>query len=146
MLIVVLSACQTAQGKDVRGEGLVGLTRGFMHAGASSVVASLWSVDDGATAELMKRFYSNLFQQKLSPAEALRAAQNSIRQEPQWASPYYWGAFTIQGEYQQIIQPVAQTPSIALRWKILIAVALLFLLVSLGWWYLRRRKLALTQV
>lgn len=146
VLIVVLSACQTALGKDVRGEGLVGLTRGFMHAGASSVVASLWSVDDGATAELMKRFYSNLFQQKLSPAEALRAAQNSIRQEPQWASPYYWGAFTIQGEYQQIIQPVAQTPSIALRWKILIAVALLFLLVSLGWWYLRRRKLALTQV
>ncbi len=143
--IVVLSACQTALGKDVRGEGLVGMTRGFMHAGASSVVASLWKVDDGATAELMKRFYSNLLQQGMSPAEALRAAQNSIRQEPQWASPHYWGAFTIQGEYQEIIKPVAQ-PGMALRWKLLIAVALLFLLAGLGWWYVRRRKLALARV
>jgi CHAT domain-containing protein len=147
-VMVVLSACQTALGKDVRGEGLVGVTRGFMHAGASSVVASLWSVDDGATAELMKRFYGNLLQQGMSPAEALRAAQNSIRQEPQWASPYYWGGFTIQGEYQQIIKPVSQPSGVALLWKILIAGALLMLLAAgLAWWWYRRGwKLARTQV
>ncbi|HJT28018.1 MAG TPA: CHAT domain-containing tetratricopeptide repeat protein [Pyrinomonadaceae bacterium] len=144
--IVVLSACQTALGKDVRGEGLVGMTRGFIHAGASSVVASLWSVDDGATAELMKRFYSNLLQQGMSPAEALRAAQNSIRQEPEWASPYYWGAFTIQGDYQQLIKPLPQTASVALSWKILIVFGLLLLLGGVGWWYRRRRTLAHVRV
>jgi hypothetical protein len=90
----------------------------------------------------MKRFYSNLLQHGMSSAEALRAAQNSIRQEPEWASPYYWGAFTIQGEYQQIIRPVEQGTGVALRWKIVIAVWLLILLASLAWWYRRRRKLA----
>ena len=145
--MVVLSACQTALGRDVRGEGLVGITRGFMHAGASSVVASLWSVDDGATAELMKRFYSNLLQQGMSPAEALRAAQNSIRQEPQWASPYYWGGFTIQGEYQQIIKPVSHPTGSALRWKIMIVVALLTLLAAgVAWWYHRSWKVVRTRV
>ena len=82
--LVVLSACRTGLGKDVRGEGLIGLTRGFMYAGASSVVASLWKVDDEATAELMKRFYANMLQGGMTPAAALRAAQNSIRQQPQW--------------------------------------------------------------
>ncbi|HEX8920941.1 MAG TPA: CHAT domain-containing tetratricopeptide repeat protein, partial [Pyrinomonadaceae bacterium] len=79
--LVVLSACQTALGKEVRGEGLIGLTRGFMYAGASTVVASLWKVDDEATTELMKRFYDNMLQHGMTPAAALRAAQNSIRRE-----------------------------------------------------------------
>src|SRR5205814_10361889 len=57
--LVVLSACQTALGKDVRGEGLVGLTRGFMYAGAARVVACLWKVDDRATAEFMNGFYGS---------------------------------------------------------------------------------------
>jgi len=99
--LVVMSACRTGLGKEVRGEGLIGLTRGFMYAGASSVVASLWKVDDEATTELMKLFYDNMLQKGMKPAEALRAAQNSIRSEPQWRSPYYWAAFTLQGEYQQ---------------------------------------------
>jgi CHAT domain-containing protein len=143
VLMVVLSACQTALGKDVRGEGLVGITRGFMYAGASSVVASLWKVDDGATAELMKLFYSNMLQGGMKPAEALRAAQNSIRQKPQWRSPYYWGAFTLQGEYTQIIRPMPDEEGLALRWKIVIAVLpLLILLASLAWWYRRRRLLS----
>ena len=72
---MVLSACRTGLGKDVRGEGLIGLTRGFMHAGASSVVASLWKVDDEATAALMTRFYFELWHNKKSPLEALHAAQ-----------------------------------------------------------------------
>jgi CHAT domain-containing protein len=98
--LVVLSACQTALGKDVKGEGLVGLTRGFMYAGAARVVASLWKVDDAATAELMKRFYQGMLgNQQLSPAAALRAAQLAMLQQKQWASPYYWAAFVHQGEW-----------------------------------------------
>ena len=63
--LVVLSACQTALGKEVKGEGLVGLTRGFMYAGAPRVVASLWQVDDRATAELMRRFYHGMLEERL---------------------------------------------------------------------------------
>jgi CHAT domain-containing protein/tetratricopeptide (TPR) repeat protein len=107
--LVVLSACQTGLGKDVRGEGLIGLTRGFMYAGASSVVSSLWKVDDEVTAELMKHFYTNMLQRGMPPAAALRAAQNSIREQPQWSSPYYWAAFTFQGDYLQRIQVTSPT-------------------------------------
>ncbi len=99
--LVVLSACQTALGTEIRGEGLVGLTQSFMYAGAERVVVSLWNVDDRATAELMRRFYRNLLgEQRLSPAAALRAAQVSIRQRPRWRAPYFWAGFTIQGEWR----------------------------------------------
>jgi CHAT domain-containing protein len=70
--LVVLSACETALGAEVRAEGLIGLTRGFMYAGASRVIASLWQVDDVATTELMRRFYDSIEHHKLSPAAALR--------------------------------------------------------------------------
>jgi CHAT domain-containing protein len=99
--LVVLSACSTALGKDVKGEGLVGLTRGFMYAGAAGVVASLWKVDDEATAELMKHFYAALLQKGLPPAAALRDAQLELAKQPRWASPYYWAGFVIQGQYDQ---------------------------------------------
>lgn len=98
--LVVLSACETGLGQQVRGEGLVGLTRGFMYAGAARVVVSLWSVDDQATAELMVLFYRYMIQNGLSPAAALRQAQLEIWQNSQWHSPYYWAGFTIQGEWQ----------------------------------------------
>src|SRR6185503_12637818 len=89
--LVVLSACQTALGKDIKGEGLVGLARGFMYAGAARVVASLWKVDDRATAELMKYFYEGMFgQSQLRPAAALRAAQAQMQKQPRWRSPYFW--------------------------------------------------------
>ena len=78
--LVALSACQTALGKEIKGEGLVGLTRGFMYAGAARVLASLWKVEDEATAELMKRFYEGMLGQGLSPAAALRAAQVAMWQ------------------------------------------------------------------
>ncbi len=97
--LVVLSACQTALGKDVRGEGLLGLSRGFMYAGAPRVLASLWQVPDRATAELMKRFYRGILAEGLRPAAALRAAQMSIRKERLWSSPYYWAAFTLEGDW-----------------------------------------------
>ncbi len=98
--LVVLSACRTALGQEMRGEGLIGLTRGFMHAGAARVLASLWSVDDRATAELMRRFYRGMLAGKLTPAAALRAAQRSMAAEPRWASPYYWAGFSLEGEWR----------------------------------------------
>ena len=98
--LVVLSACQTALGKEVRGEGLIGLTRGFMYAGAPRVVASLWRIDDRASAELMKRFYQGMLGQGLRPAAALRAAQISMWKGKRWQAPHYWAAFTIQGEWK----------------------------------------------
>ena len=98
--LVVLSACQTALGKEIKGEGLVGLTRGFMHAGADRVVASLWQVDDLATADLMMRFYRGMLQDGMRPAAALRAAQIEIMKQKRWAAPYYWAGFILQGEYK----------------------------------------------
>jgi CHAT domain-containing protein/Tfp pilus assembly protein PilF len=98
--LVVLSACQTALGKEIRGEGLVGLTRGFMYAGAPRVVASLWQIDDRASAEFMKRFYQGMLGQKLRPAAALRAAQVSMQSDKRWHEPHYWAAFTLQGEWK----------------------------------------------
>jgi CHAT domain-containing protein/Tfp pilus assembly protein PilF len=98
--LVVLSACQTALGKDIKGEGLIGLTRGFMYAGAPRVVASYWRIDDRATADFMKRFYSSMLKDGLKPAAALRSAQVSMSQDKRWQSPHYWAAFTIQGEWK----------------------------------------------
>jgi CHAT domain-containing protein len=98
--LVVLSACQTGLGKDIKGEGLVGLTRGFMYAGAARVVVSLWSVNDKATADLMAKFYEKMLKQGERPAAALRAAQVEMWRQKQWQSPYYWAAFTMQGEWQ----------------------------------------------
>jgi CHAT domain-containing protein/predicted negative regulator of RcsB-dependent stress response len=98
--LVVLSACQTGLGKEIKGEGLVGLTRGFMYAGAARVVASLWQVNDAATAELMKRFYRRMLKEGMRPAAALRAAQIEMWKRPQWQSPFYWGGFVLQGEWK----------------------------------------------
>ncbi len=98
--LVVLSACQSGRGQNVKGEGMVGLTRGFMYAGAQRVAVSLWSVDDEGTAVLMQKFYQKMVQQKLAPAAALRAAQIEMMQQEKWQSPYYWAAFTLQGEWK----------------------------------------------
>jgi CHAT domain-containing protein len=98
--LVVLSACQTALGREQRGEGLVGLTRGFMYAGAPRVVASLWMVPDGATAELMRRFYQGLLAQGRPAAAALREAQRSMAADPRWSAPYAWAGFTLQGLWE----------------------------------------------
>ena len=98
--LVVLSACQTGLGKEIKGEGLVGLTRAFMYAGSPRVVVSLWSVNDRSTAELMARFYRRMLVNRMPPAAALRAAQVSMLKEPRWQSPFYWAAFTLQGEWR----------------------------------------------
>jgi len=98
--LVVLSACETGLGKDVRGEGLEGLTRGFMYAGARRVVVSLWNVNDKATASLMQRLYTGMLRNNKTPAAALRAAQVELLRTTQWQSPYYWAPFVMQGEWR----------------------------------------------
>jgi CHAT domain-containing protein/tetratricopeptide (TPR) repeat protein len=98
--LVVLSGCETGIGKQVKGEGLIALTRGFMYAGAARVVASLWRVDDAATAELMGQFYREMYINKKNPAEALRAAQIYMSVRKPWTSPYYWAGFVLYGEWR----------------------------------------------
>lgn len=96
--LVVLSACRTGLGKPVKGEGLIGLARAFMYAGSQRVLASLWKVDDDATAELMKRFYHHMLREGMTPSAALRAAQSSMSSDGPWRNPYYWAGFVLQGE------------------------------------------------
>ena len=98
--LVVLSACETGLGKEVKGEGIEGLTRGFMYAGARRVVVSLWNVNDKATAALMQRLYVGMLRGGKTPAAALRAAQLEMLRTAQWQSPYYWAAFVMQGEWK----------------------------------------------
>ena len=98
--MIVLSACQTGLGKEIRGEGLVGLTRGFMYAGAARVVVSLWSVDDEATSDLMGRFYKGMLKDGLRPAAAIRNAQVEVWKQAKWRAPYFWAAFVLQGEWK----------------------------------------------
>lgn len=98
--LVVLSACETALGKEIQGEGLIGLTRGFMYAGASRVIASLWKVSDVATAALMADFYRAMEKDGMPPSAALRAAQINMWKRKRWNDPYFWAAFQIQGEWR----------------------------------------------
>jgi CHAT domain-containing protein/Tfp pilus assembly protein PilF len=99
--LVVLGACETALGNEIRGEGLESLARGFMHAGASRLVASLWKVEDESVSELMQSFYRAVLGKSLrSPASALREAQLEIMRNPRWRDPYYWAAFVFVGEWR----------------------------------------------
>lgn len=101
--LVVLSGCQTALGSEVRGEGLIGLTRGFFAAGARRLVASLWRVQDKATAELMDRFYRRLLSHpagEVRPAAALREAQLELMNSVEYQDPYHWAPFALYGEWR----------------------------------------------
>jgi CHAT domain-containing protein len=98
--LVVLSACDTALGRDIKGEGIVGFTRGFLHAGARRVIGTLWKVDDRATRELMRRFYERLLRQNETVGTALREAQLSMAAEARWAFPYYWAGFELHGDWR----------------------------------------------
>ena len=126
--LTVLSACNTALGKDVRGEGLIGLTRGFMYAGSRGVVASLWEVDDRATAVVMENFYSAMLRDGLTPAAALRSAKEAVRKQPAWSHPYFWAGFVLQGEYSE---PIEARSRATLLPAVLTAIALVTVLVLL---------------
>ena len=97
--LVTLSACNTGLGQEVKGEGLIGLTRAFQYAGARSILASLWSVDDFRTMQLMQRFYTDLRSGK-SKDEALRSAQLQLAHSQSSSAPYYWAGFSLIGDWK----------------------------------------------
>jgi CHAT domain-containing protein len=97
--MVVLSSCESALGKDLQSEGMIGLTRAFLYAGSKRVVSSLWKVDDTATAELIRYLYQWI-QDGKDPGESLRLAQADLSKNPKWQHPYYWAGFILQGEYR----------------------------------------------
>jgi CHAT domain-containing protein len=97
--LVVLSGCETAAGRNVDAEGVFSLSRAFFYAGAPRVVASLWPVEDRATAAFMPEFYRALLVEHMSPASALRVAQQRLARDSRWASPYYWAGFVVQGDW-----------------------------------------------
>lgn len=107
--LVVLSACETGAGKEVRGEGLMGLTRGFLAAGVPQLVVSLWKVEDRSTAELMKRFYYQLLEKGKLPAEALQKAQLSMLAEPEWSQPRNWAGFIYLGDFRRHLDGSVET-------------------------------------
>ena len=134
--LTVLSACQTALGKDIKGEGMVGLSHAFMSAGSKSVVASLWKVDDRATAVLMGYFYDGMLKQGLSPAAALRAAQLKMMQDKRTNAPYYWAGFVLQGEYTNRIRVDDRS-----SFRVALALLLLLSLFTTGVLVFRRWRL-----
>jgi CHAT domain-containing protein/tetratricopeptide (TPR) repeat protein len=100
--LVVLGACETAMGSEIHGEGVESLARGFMYAGASRLIASLWQVDDESTAALMKSFYRIMLgDPKKTPAAAIRQAQLEIRNKSRWHEPYFWAPFVFLGEWRR---------------------------------------------
>ncbi|HEV2915099.1 MAG TPA: CHAT domain-containing protein [Pyrinomonadaceae bacterium] len=135
--LIVLSTCRSGLGRDIRGEGLVSLTRGFMYAGSKSVVASLWKVDDEATAELMNHFYSALLKDGLSPAAALRAAKMEMWKQERWRTPFFWAAFVLQGEYNQHFNAVKDESQNS--HFIFIAVSILLATGLCVFWLFRKR-------
>jgi CHAT domain-containing protein len=98
--LVVLSGCETALGREIRGEGLVGLVRGFLYAGSRRVAASLWRIEDRATAELMARFYRAMLRGGEPPAAALRHAQLALLRQRRWRQPAFWAGFVVQGDWR----------------------------------------------
>ncbi len=98
--LVVLSACRTALGKEIRGEGVVGLARAFSYAGSQRVLASLWDVNDVATTDLMTDVYRGLLLSHLPPAAALAQAQRRLARSANWRAPYFWATFVLQGDWQ----------------------------------------------
>jgi CHAT domain-containing protein/Tfp pilus assembly protein PilF len=101
--LVALSSCSSALGKNVLGEGTVGWSHAFLAAGASSVVTSVWDVEDESTAKLMPDMYQNIFSRHMSPSQALREAQISMWKNPRRNAPWFWAGFIAQGEWQNLV-------------------------------------------
>ena len=129
--LVVLSACDTGLGKEIKGEGLMSLNNAFLQAGAKSVVSSLWRVEDTATKQLMTDFYRGMAADGLTSSEALRQAQINLYKDPRFASPFYWASFTAQGNFST----APQFSSRSYVWIYILGLVL----ISLGGLYLLRR-------
>ncbi len=100
--LVVLSACETGVGKEVKGEGLLSLNNAFLQVGAKTVLSSLWKVEDAATVELMKNFYQIIAEEKTTSSKALQKAQKKLWESGRYKSPFYWAAFTMQGDFRRV--------------------------------------------
>jgi len=124
--LAVLSSCSSGSGRVLNGEGVVGLSSAFFSVGVPTVVASLWAVDDGATARFMKLFYANLAAGQ-ECADALSHAQGEMRSQPATAHPYYWAGFVVIGDGARTIQLQESTNGRILAW-----LAFLVALVGLG--------------
>ena len=137
--LVVLSGCQTGLGKELSGEGLVGLTQGFLYAGSRSVVVSLWSVQDKTTANLMADFYQAMLDDGAAPAEALHQAKLKMYQQTVSRQPFYWSAFVIQGEYRAPPRSWSQIIQSRIFWSGLLLSGIVAWLLSFWWKSLRQR-------
>jgi CHAT domain-containing protein len=135
--LVVLSACNTSIGKEIKGEGLMSLNNAFLQSGAKSVISSFWKVDDYATLELMKNFYAGVVDETNTPSEALRQAQLKMMQNPRYSSPFYWASFNFQGNYRQT-PPFLVTSSGSLIY-LLIPLLPIFLIAIYGWYKFSRK-------
>lgn len=138
--LVVLSACRTGLGKEVRGEGVVGLTRGFMYAGSKSVVATLWQVDDDATAFFMERFYTALLRDHATPAAALQSAKREMWLQDKWRQPYFWAAFVLQGEYRSRFDEGPSKVSTLSAWSPSWTDVAILAVLGAGLYALRKRR------
>ena len=98
--MVVLSACDTSRGEEVKGEGLMSLTNGFLQVGAKSVISSHWKIDDNASKQLMSDFYEIIGSENVAPSKALQKAKIRMFKNSEYKSPFYWSAFTIHGDFQ----------------------------------------------
>lgn len=131
--LVVLSACDTGIGKEVKGEGVMSLNNAFLQAGAKTVVSSLWKVDDTATKILMTEFYRGLSYDGLTPSAALRNAQIKMYRDPMFQSPFFWASFTTQGDFKST--PYLTNPSDG-KFNLLILIPILLI----GIYLINRRR------
>lgn len=134
--LVVLSACETGVGKEVKGEGLMSLNNAFLQSGSKTVMASLWKVEDNATQELMKNFYRGMVDEKLTPSQSLRQAQIELRKNSQFKSPFYWAAFTVQGDFRNV-------PKISKSFGNQMYLFSLIPIIMVGFYLFRKRKIFL---
>jgi CHAT domain-containing protein len=138
--LVVLSGCSTGTGRLARGEGLLGLTRGFLFGGARSVVATLWPVADRSTTLLMEQFYRGLIEGK-NKARALRDAQAWLASQPQYSHPYFWAGFELIGD-DRPIDRVWPGPARVGSGPVAVVTGVLVLSGLVGWRSWRRRTRA----
>jgi CHAT domain-containing protein len=141
--LVTLSACQTALGRNVTGEGVIGLARAFYYAGARSVVASLWDVDDRSTARLMELFYRQLRDGKPIDVALQQAKLSVIRDAGQTAAPFYWASFIASGRASVALDVPPQTWSERVLTPVRVAIAAALLVLTLGaagWWWTRAKR------
>lgn len=137
--LVVLSGCQTGLGEERSGEGLIGLTQGFLYAGSRSVVVSLWDVQDQATATLMADFYRAMLKDGAAPADALRQAKLKMFQQGGRRQPFYWSAFVIQGEYRAPSKSWFQILQSRVLWSGVVLAGIVGWLLNSAWKNRRQR-------